>query len=135
MNRSFAFTLAAMCVFGIAGTAAAIEPPHDKKHPMEMKSDKEFKKFDREKHHKDMEKRHEEMFAKTDKNGDGALSKDEFLDAHKQRALEAFDALDTNKDGSLSKEELQEGRKHWRKKMGDHKGKFGKPMEDKPVQK
>ncbi len=127
MTRAFLFTLATLATLGLASNALAVDPVAGEK-PPRPEMGKDFKKMDHE-------KRHAEMFAKTDKNGDGVLSKDEFVESHKERALKAFDMLDTNKDGSLSKEELQEGRKHWRKKMhegGHFKGKFEKPEGGKP---
>ena len=48
------------------------------------------------------------VFAKKDKNGDGKLSKEEFLDKAKDaaKAEKQFAAKDKDKDGSLSKEEF-----------------------------
>lgn len=86
---------------------------------------KEGKKFDREKYHA-------EKFAKIDKDGDGVLSRDEFLASHKERAEKAFEAMDADKDGKLTKDELKEGRKKWHKKM--HK-RGGKPCKHKDAPK
>lgn len=50
----------------------------------------------------------EQRRAKTDKDGDGAISREE---ANGKKRLSAhFDAIDSNKDGKLSKEELQASR-------------------------
>jgi hypothetical protein len=48
------------------------------------------------------------VFAKKDKNSDGKLSKEEFLDKAKDaaKAEAQFAAKDKDKDGSLSKEEF-----------------------------
>lgn len=53
----------------------------------------------------------EEMFKKLDKDGNGSVSKEEFLDtpaAKKDaaKATERFGKMDKNSDGSLSKEEM-----------------------------
>lgn len=45
--------------------------------------------------------------ARFDKNGDGALTKDELSD--NPRLLERFDTLDANKDGKLSEDEMRAG--------------------------
>ena len=44
-------------------------------------------------------------FAKADANGDGRISRDEFL----ARAAARFDRLDANKDGALTAEEMRAG--------------------------
>ena len=44
-------------------------------------------------------------FAKADANGDGRISRDEFL----ARAAARFDRLDANKDGALTTDELRAG--------------------------
>jgi len=51
------------------------------------------------------------MFAKKDKNGDGKVSKDEFLAGAKDaaKAEAAFTAKDKDKDGFLTKEEFAAG--------------------------
>ncbi len=76
----------------------------------------------------EMQKRGAERFAKADKNGDGLLTKEEMLDAHKERLDEMFAETDTDKDGKLSREELQAGKmkmmKKFREKMGNSKDGF-----------
>lgn len=114
MIKHFLFTVTALITLGLAGNALAVETTTDvkpdQKVEMKAKDGKKFKKADHKKFH-------EEMFAKTDKNGDGVLSKEEFLESHRIRAEKAFDMLDADKDGSLTKDELKEGRKHWKNKM------------------
>jgi Ca2+-binding EF-hand superfamily protein len=51
-----------------------------------------------------------QLFAAADKNGDGVVSKQEFLDERAKR----FDAMDTNHDGWLSQDELAAGLPNWR---------------------
>lgn len=53
------------------------------------------------------------MFEKHDTNGDGAISKEEFLD----HAEERFSKMDTNGDGSVSKEEAKAGHDKKRAEM------------------
>lgn len=131
MNRSFIFTLMVLASFGLGSAAWAETPVADAK-PVHKTGEagKDFKKMD-------PKARHEAMFKKTDTDGDGKISKDEFLKSHQERAEKAFGMLDTNKDGTLSKEELQEGRKHWHKKMKHHKdgGKHSDHSKGKPERK
>lgn len=54
-----------------------------------------------------------QLFAAADKNGDGLVSKQEFLD---ERAKQ-FDTLDTNRDGWLSQDELASGLPNARARM------------------
>jgi hypothetical protein len=57
----------------------------------------------------------EEVFKKLDKNGDGKLTKDEFLANFKdpEKAKPLFDKVDTNRDGWISVDEF----KAWCKKV------------------
>ena len=76
------------------------------------------------------------MFEEADKNKDGALTKQEMLDAHKDRVDDMFEKLDTDKSGTLSKAELDKGREEMRNKMKerykDKEGKRGGPKDEKP---
>lgn len=74
----------------------------------------------------------EEMFKKADTNGDGTLSKDEFMATPRaqedtERAEKAFGMRDKDKDGKLSKEEFAHrpdgGRPPGGRPDGDRKGK------------
>lgn len=55
------------------------------------------------------------MFQKHDTNGDGSISKAEFL----SRAEERFAKMDANGDGVISKDEAQETRAEMKDKMKD----------------
>ena len=57
------------------------------------------------------------MFEKADANKDGALTKEEMLNAHKKRIDDMFERLDTDKSNTLSKAELDKGRTEMHKKM------------------
>lgn len=48
-----------------------------------------------------------ERFMAADKNGDGALTREEAEAAGLSRVLEHFDRLDTNGDGKLTQDELR----------------------------
>ena len=57
------------------------------------------------------------MFEKHDLNGDGVISKDEFL----KQAENRFSQMDKNGDGSISKDEAQSAHKSMREKMKEHR--------------
>jgi len=78
----------------------------------------------------------EEMFKKLDSNGDGAVSKDEYLAApfaqkDKAMAEKRFGAQDKDKDGKLSKEEFAARGEGGKRPGGDRPG-AKKPEGDKP---
>ena len=57
-----------------------------------------------------------DMIKNWDKNGDGAVSKDEWVAAG--RPAERFDAVDANKDGKITAEELAAAMAAMRQRQG-----------------
>lgn len=53
------------------------------------------------------------MFKDTDTNGDGMMSKEEFMAFHEKR----FAEMDSNGDGQISGDEAKAKAKEWREKM------------------
>lgn len=67
-----------------------------------------------------------EQMKKHDTNGDGVISKDEFLNF----AEEKFNKMDNNGDGTITKDEAQAAHKHRKEKMKEMREKFkGKRQE------
>jgi len=62
----------------------------------------------REKHREQRDAR----FKAADKDGDGALSRQEAEEAAREKVARMFERLDTNKDGKLTPEEMRAGRGH-----------------------
>ena len=56
-------------------------------------------------------------FEKIDKNSDGLLSKDEMMEAHRNRIDKLFLKFDKNGDKKLSKKELRTVRQEMKKKI------------------
>ena len=56
-------------------------------------------------------------FQKIDQNGDGLLSKDEMIKAHRDRIDKLFLKFDKNDDDKLSKNELRAVKKEMKKKI------------------
>ena len=56
-------------------------------------------------------------FQKIDKNGDGLLSKNEMMDAHRDRIDKLFMNFDENSDNKLSKKELRAVRQEMKKRI------------------
>lgn len=78
-------------------------------------------------HHKKRSQRKEKMFERSDKDGDGKISREEFLAQGSQH----FSKMDTNGDGVVTKEELGEKKKHSKKRKGQEGFDTGvRPSED-----
>lgn len=64
------------------------------------------------------------MFAKKDTNGDGVISKQEFLDAKMKWAEEKFNKMDADGNGEISMEESKAAhakmKDKWKERKGDH---------------
>ena len=65
-------------------------------------------------------------FEKIDTNDDGLLSKDEMIEAHRNRIDKIFLKFDKDGDGKLSKKELRSVRKEMQKKIYKTKKKLYK---------
>lgn len=57
------------------------------------------------------------MFKETDTNGDGKMSKDEFMAFHEKR----FSEMDKNGDGQIDSDEARAKAKEWREKMEERR--------------
>ncbi len=55
-----------------------------------------------------------EMLKRMDKDGDGSVSKEEFVSSNEER----FNQMDENKDGKVSKEEMEGMARRMREMMG-----------------
>jgi len=66
----------------------------------------------------DMKARLEEFIKKMDTNGDGKVSKEEFLSQEKQQAEERFAKIDANGDGTVDKLEMEEAGRKMREARG-----------------
>ena len=60
-------------------------------------------------------------FEKIDKNSDGLLSKDEMMEAHRNRIDKLFLKFDKNGDNKLSKKELRALRQEMKRRMYESK--------------
>ncbi len=78
--------------------------------------------------------RMDEMLKKVDTNGDGKISKEEWLEFSRKEAEDRYSKMDTNKDGSVDKAEIEEGVRKMREMRGqgggDRPGGFRKPEGD-----
>lgn len=75
----------------------------------------------------DHDGKHRDMFAKHDTNGDGMISKEEFL----ATAEKKFADMDTDGDGSISKAESDAKKAEWKEKMKERRAKMKDRMNDK----
>ena len=71
-----------------------------------------------------------DMMKELDTDGNGAISKAEFVAFHEKR----FDEMDADKDGSISKEEGEANRAKWKEKMKEWKAKKGAEGKDAPAE-
>jgi Ca2+-binding EF-hand superfamily protein len=87
------FILACMLTGGLlgAGLAIATEPQATAPQP---KPPRYVARFD-------------EQFTAADKDGDGALTREEAANAGMRRIVENFDRLDANRDGKVTREEVR----------------------------
>ena len=79
-------------------------------------------------------KGHGGMFAEADKDGDGSISKSEFMSFRQQKLAERFDKMDTNHDGKLSKEEMMAARKNMRSHMREKAKEWKQHRQDRQQQ-
>src|SRR5262245_9287909 len=75
---------------------------------------------------------HKDMLAEIDTDGDGAVSKAEFLAFHEKR----FAEIDTNSDGKIEKAEAEAKKAEWKEKRKAHMKDKGEaaPAETPPVE-
>jgi Ca2+-binding EF-hand superfamily protein len=69
------------------------------------------------------------MFEKLDTDGDGSVSKEEFLRVHEER----FTKMDTNGDGVISKEEIEAAKAEWKGKMKERRASKKTEPKDEPA--
>ncbi|MCB1531173.1 MAG: EF-hand domain-containing protein [Rhodospirillales bacterium] len=67
-----------------------------------------------------------DMFAQKDTNGDGVVSKDEFLSG----AEKHFQKMDENGDGEITKDEARKSREKMKEKMKNRRQKWEERQED-----
>lgn len=75
-------------------------------------------------------KKHD-MFKEHDVNGDGVVTKDEFLSASQKRAEEMFSKMDADGNGSITKEESDAAREKMKEKWKERKEKWKEKKGDK----
>ena len=100
--KNFSFLILALTFFIALPTYS--NPTYEKNNPSKMR-----KRFER-----------------IDKNDDGLLSKDEMIEAHRNRIDKIFLKFDKDGDGKLSKKELRSVRKEMQKKIYKTKKKLYK---------
>lgn len=75
-----------------------------------------------------------EMFKAADTNGDGAISKDEYMARVQTKAAEKFNKKDANGDGSISQEESKAYHDAKRGKMKDKMKEKRESMQEKRME-
>lgn len=70
----------------------------------------------------DPQARMDEMLKKFDTNGDGKISKEEWLEFSRKEADDRYSKMDTNSDGSVDKAEMEEGTRKMREMRGQGGG-------------
>ncbi len=90
-------SLLALATLALAGTAYAVEAPQ--KAPAEM------------------EKMHGKHFKEADTNGDGGLSKEEFMARHEKK----FAEIDANHDGKITPDEMKAHHETMKEKFKHHR--------------
>lgn len=108
MFRIFALT----ALLASVGATAALAEHHGDKHGKKGKD-------------------HKAYYEKIDANGDGMISRDEFVKNATERMDKRFSALDADGDGMVSKDEMKKGHAKMKEKMKKHWGKDGKKYGDK----
>ena len=73
----------------------------------------------------DVRARFDEAFKKMDANGDGKISKEEWVEYRKKEAEEQFSKLDANNAGSIDKAQIEEGMRRLRGQMQGSGGRGG----------
>ena len=70
----------------------------------------------------DPQARIDEMLKKLDTNGDGKISKEEWLEFSRKEAEDRYSKMDTNSDGAVDKTEMEEGSRKMREMRGQGGG-------------
>jgi len=69
----------------------------------------------------------DEIYGRMDKNADGSVDKDEYIEFSKQEIESRFGRMDENQDGKVSKEEMKSGMERMRGMMRGPGGAPGGP--------
>lgn len=74
-----------------------------------------------------------EMLKRADTDGDGTVSRDEFIKARTARLGEMFDRMDTSGDGNLDEQEAEAAAEQMRAMMAGGRGGFRRPDGARPA--
>ena len=74
------------------------------------------------------------MFQEADKNADGSISKDEYMEHVQAKAAEKFAKKDANSDGSISMEEAKEYKEMKKSKMKEKRGEMREKIKEKRME-